>query len=329
MNKITAAITGVYGWVPEDIITNEYLSTLVDTNDEWITTRTGIKERRILKDPNLSTSDMAAKAIEGLLKQTGTKPEEIELIIVATITPDMVFPSCAALTATKVGAKNAFAFDLNSACSGFIFGLETAAQFITSGKYKKVILVGADKMTTLTDYTNRNTCVLFGDAAGAVLLEPNTEGNGIVDSVLHVDSTNWEYLCLPAGGAMKPASHETIDAGEHYIHQEGQPVFKIAVNGMASAARDILARNNITGDDIAYLIPHQANKRIIDSTGHFLGLTPEKVCVNIEKYGNTTAATIPLCMSEFAHKFKKGDNIILAAFGGGYSWGAIYLKWAY
>lgn len=329
MNKITAAITGVFGWAPEDIITNEDLSNMVDTNDEWIISRTGIKERRILKDPALSTSDMATKAIEGLLQQTNTKPEEIELIIVATITPDMVFPSCAALTATKVGAKNAFAFDLNSACSGFLFGLETASQFITSGKYKKVILVGADKMTSVVDYSNRNTCILFGDAAAAVLIEPNIEGNGVVDAVLHVDSNNWEHLCLRAGGAMMPATHETVDARQHYIHQEGQPVFKIAVNGMAGAARDILTRNNITGDDIAYLIPHQANKRIIDSTGHFLGLTPEKVCVNIEKYGNTTAATIPLCMYEFSHKFKKGDNIILAAFGAGYSWGALYLKWAY
>lgn len=328
MSKLQAAITGVYGWAPEDVITNEDLSKMVDTNDEWIVTRTGVKERRILKDPALSTSDMAANAIKGLLEKTGTKPEEIELIIVATITPDMVFPSCAAMTATKVGAVNAFAFDFNSACCGFLFGLETAAQFITSGKYKKVILVGADKMTTLTDYTNRNTCILFGDAAAAVLLEPNFEGNGVVDSVLHVDSTNWEYLCLKAGGAMKPASHETVDAREHYIHQEGQPVFKLAVRAMAGASNDILKRNNLTGDDIHYLIPHQANKRIIDATGHFMGLSEDKVCVNIQKYGNTTAATIPLCMAEFAPQFKKGDNIILAAFGAGYTWGALYLKWA-
>lgn len=328
MNNIKAAITGVFGWVPDYVLTNEELSTMVDTNDEWIITRTGIKERRILKDPALSTSDMAANAIKGLLEKTGTKPEEIELVIVATTTPDMIFPSCAALTITKIGAKNAFGYDLNSACSGFIFGLETATQFITSGKYKKVVLVGADKMSSLADYTNRNTCILFGDGAAAVLLEPNFEGNGIIDSVLHVDSTNWEYLCLKAGGALKPASIESLEAKEHFIYQDGQPVFKIAVNGMAGAARDILARNNITGDDIDFLIPHQANKRIIDSTGHFLGLTSEKVCVNIEKYGNTTAATIPLCMFDFAHKFKKGDNIILAAFGAGYSWGALYLKWA-
>lgn len=328
MTHISAAITGVFGWAPEDVLTNEDLSKMVDTNDEWITTRTGIKERRVLKDPTLSTSDMAAKAVEGLLKQTNTKAEDVELIIVATITPDMVFPSCSALTATKVGATNAFAFDLNSACSGFLFGIETAAQFITSGKYKKVILVGADKMTSLADYTNRNTCVLFGDAAAAIMLEPNYEGNGIIDSVLHVNSNQWEHLCLKAGGALKPVSYETIDAKEHYIHQEGQPVFKLAVNAMAGSARDILARNNITGDDIAYLIPHQANKRIIDATGHFLGLTPEKICINIQKYGNTTAATIPLCMYEYADKFKKGDNIILAAFGAGYSWGAVYLKWA-
>jgi 3-oxoacyl-[acyl-carrier-protein] synthase-3 len=329
MNKLRAAITGVYGWVPQDVLTNEDLSKMVDTNDEWIVSRTGIKERRILKDPSLSTSDMAAYAIQGLLEKTGTKAEEIELIIVATVTPDMIFPSCASLTATKVGAKNAFAYDLSSACSGFLFGLETCAQFIASGKYKKVILVGADKMTTYSDFTNRNTCIIFGDGAGAVLIEPDTSGNGVIDAVLHVDSTNWEHLCLKAGGAKSPATHTTIDAGEHFIHQEGQAVFKIAVNGMASAARDILERNNITGDDIAYLVPHQANKRIIDSTGHFLGLTPDKVCINIEKYGNTTGATIPLCMWEFEHKFKKGDNIVLAAFGAGYSWGALYLKWAY
>lgn len=329
MNKLRAAITGIHGWVPEDVITNEDLSKMVDTNDEWITSRTGIKERRILKDPTKGSSDMAAEAIKGLLEKTNTKPEEIELIIVATITPDMVFPSCAALTATKVGAINAFAFDLSSACSGFLFGLETAAKFIESGTYKKVILVGSDKMTTITDYTNRNTCILFGDGAAAALIEPNTEGNGVIDSILHVDSSNWEHLCLKAGGSLKPATHETIDSGEHFIHQEGQAVFKIAVNGMAGAAKDILVKNNLTSDDVAYLIPHQANKRIIDATGSYAGLSPDKICVNIEKYGNTTAATIPLCMWEFAHKFKKGDTIILAAFGGGYSWGAMYLKWAY
>ena len=328
MSRIHAAITGIHGWAPEDVITNDDLSKMVDTNDEWITSRTGIKQRHILKDPSKATSDMAAEAVKGLLEKTNTNPADIELIIVATITPDMVFPSCAALTATKVGAVNAFAFDLNSACSGFLFGLETAAKFIESGTYKKVILVGADKMTTITDYTNRNTCILFGDGAAAVLIEPNTEGNGVIDSVLHVDSTNWEYLCLKAGGSLKPATHETVDAGEHFIYQDGQPVFKIAVNGMAGAAREVLERNALTGKDVNYLIPHQANKRIIDATGHHLGLEPEQICINIENYGNTTAATIPLCMWEFAHKFKKGDNIILAAFGGGYSWGALYLKWA-
>jgi len=328
MTKITAAITGVHGWVPEDIITNEDLEKLVETNDEWIMTRTGIKERRILKDPSKGTSDMAAEAIKGLLEKTGTTPEEIDLIIVATITADMVFPSCAALTATKVGAVNAFAYDLNSACSGFLFGIDTAAAFIESGKYKKVILVGADKMTMHVDYTDRNTCILFGDGAGAVLMEPNTEGNGVIDSVLHVDSTNWEHLCLKAGGSLNPITPEAIAAGEQYIHQEGQAVFKIAVRGMSSAAEDIQKRNSITGEDIAFLIPHQANKRIIDSTGRFLGLTEDKVCVNIHKYGNTTAATIPLCMWEFADKFKKGDNIVLAAFGAGYSWGATLIKWA-
>ena len=328
MKTIHAAITGIHGWVPQDVITNDDLSKMVDTNDEWITSRTGIKQRHILKDPTKATSDMAAEAVKGLLKKTKTNPADIELIIVATITPDMMFPSCAALTATKVGAVNAFAFDLNSACSGFLFGLETAAKFIESGTYKKVILVGADKMTSLTDYTNRNTCILFGDAAAAVLLEPNTEGNGVIDSVLHVDSTNWEYLCLKAGGSLKPATHETVDAGEHFIYQDGQPVFKIAVNSMANTAREVLERNSLTGKDVNFLIPHQANKRIIDATGHHLGLKPEQICVNIENYGNTTAATIPLCMWDFEHAFKKGDNIILAAFGGGYSWGALYLKWA-
>ncbi|MFW5852096.1 MAG: beta-ketoacyl-ACP synthase III [Bacteroidota bacterium] len=328
MGTLHAAITGIHGWVPEDIITNDYLEQIVDTNDEWITSRTGIKERRILKDPTKATSDMAAEAVKGLLEKTNTKPEDVELIIVATITPDMMFPSCAALTATKVGAKNAFAFDLNSACSGFLFGLETAAQFIESGRYKKVVLVGADKMTSITDYTNRNTCILFGDGAAAVLVEPNEEGNGVIDSNLHVDSTNWEYLCLKAGGSLNPASHETVDAKEHFIHQEGQPVFKIAVNGMAGSARDLLEKNSMTGEDVNYLIPHQANKRIIDATQHHLGLKSEQMCINIQKYGNTTAATIPLCMWEFEKSFKKGDNIILAAFGGGYSWGALYLKWA-
>lgn len=328
MKTIHAAITGVHGWVPQDVITNDDLSKMVDTSDEWITSRTGIKQRHILKDPTKATSDMAAEAVKGLLEKTKTDPADIELIIVATITPDMIFPSCAALTATKAGAVNAFAFDLNSACSSFLFGLETAAKFIESGTYKKVILVGADKMTSITDYTNRNTCILFGDGAAAVLLEPNTEGNGVIDSVLHVDSTNWEYLCLKAGGSLKPATHETVDAGEHFIYQDGQPVFKIAVNSMANSAREVLERNSLTGKDVNYLIPHQANKRIIDATGHHLGLKPEQICVNIENYGNTTAATIPLCMWDFEHAFKKGDNIILAAFGGGYSWGALYLKWA-
>ncbi len=328
MNNIRAAITGVHGWVPEDKITNADLEKIVDTSDEWITTRTGIKERRVLREPGKATSDMATEAVKGLLEKTNTKAEDIDLLIVATISADMLFPSCAALTATKSGLKNAFAFDLNSACSGFLFGMETAAQFIQSGKYKKVILVGADRMTMHADYTNRNTCILFGDGAGAVLLEPNTEGLGLIDSVLHVDSTNWEYLCLKAGGSLHPMTHEALDAKEQYIHQEGQPVFKIAVRGMSGAAKDIQTRNNITGDDIAYLIPHQANKRIIDSTGHFLGLTEDKICVNIDRYGNTTAATIPLCMWEYQDKFKKGDNIVLASFGAGYSWGAMLIKWA-
>ncbi len=329
MAQIRAAITAVNGWVPDYVLTNEELSTIVETNDEWIVSRTGIKERRILKEKGKATSDMAAEAVKGLLQKTGIKPEEIELLIISTITPDMTFPNTAALVCNKVGLINAWGFDLNAACSGFIFGLETASQFITSGKYKKVILVGADMMSTITDYTDRATCILFGDAAGAVLLEPTTEACGVMDTELHVNGVGAPYLNLKAGGSLRPASHETIDNREHYLFQDGQSVFKVAVKSMADAAEEVMKRNNLTGDDIAYLVPHQANKRIIDATAHRAGLSDDKVMLNIQRYGNTTAATIPLCLWEWEKKLKKGDNLILAAFGGGFTWGSIYLKWAY
>jgi len=329
MTKITAAITGVHGWVPDYVLTNQELEKLVDTNDEWITTRTGIKERRILKEEGKATSDMAANAAKGLLEKMGKDPKEIELVIVATITPDMMFPNTASLVCEKAGMSNAWGFDFNAACSGFLFGLETATQFITSGKYKNVMLIGADMMSTMTDYTNRNTCILFGDAAAAVLLEPNTDGFGLQDAVLKVLGIGGPYLNLKAGGSLYPATEETLRNGDHYIYQDGQTVFKYAVTRMADAAEEVLKRNNLTGDDIAYLVPHQANKRIIDATAKRIGIGDEKVTLNIQRYGNTTAATIPLCLWEWEDKIKKGDNIVLAAFGGGFTWGSILLKWAY
>jgi len=329
MTKITAAITGVHGWVPDYVLTNQELEKLVDTNDEWITTRTGIKERRILKEEGKATSDMAANAAKGLLEKMGKDPKEIELVIVATITPDMMFPNTASLVCEKAGMSNAWGFDFNAACSGFLFGLETATQFITSGKYKNVMLIGADMMSTMTDYTNRNTCILFGDAAAAVLLEPNTDGFGLQDAVLKVLGIGGPYLNLKAGGSLYPATEETVKNGDHYIYQDGQTVFKYAVTRMADAAEEVLKRNNLTGDDIAYLVPHQANKRIIDATAKRIGIGDEKVTLNIQRYGNTTAATIPLCLWEWEDKIKKGDNIVLAAFGGGFTWGSILLKWAY
>jgi 3-oxoacyl-[acyl-carrier-protein] synthase III len=329
MTKLTAAITGVHSWVPDYILTNAELEKMVETNDEWITSRTGIKERRILKEPGKATSDMAAEAAKGLLIKTGTKAEDIELVIVATITPDMMFPNVASLVCEKAGLSKAWGFDLNAACSGFLFGLETASNFITSGKYKKIMLIGADMMSTITDYTNRNTCVLFGDAASAVLIEPNNEGLGVVDSVLNVLGIGQPYLNLKAGGSLHPASPETIANGDHYIFQDGQTVFKYAVTRMADSAEEIMRRNGLTGDDVAYLVPHQANKRIIDATAKRMGVGEDKVTINIQKYGNTTAATVPLCLWEWEDKFKKGDNIVLAAFGGGFTWGSILLKWAY
>jgi len=302
---------------------------MVDTNDEWITTRTGIKERRILKGEGLATSDLAVPAALGLLKKRGIGAEEIDLIIFCTTTPDMPFPATANLFAHKIGAVNAWGFDLQAACSGFLFGLTTGAQFIESGKCKKVLVVGADMMSSIVDYQDRATCIIFGDGAGAALLEPNDEGYGILDTISKSDGSGIPFLHMKAGGSLKPASHETIDAREHYAYQEGKAVFKFAVTNMADVAAEVMERNNLTGDDIAWLVPHQANKRIIDATVARTGIDPEKAIVNIERYGNTTNATIPLCLWEWEDKFKKGDNLILAAFGGGFTWGSIYLKWAY
>ena len=326
---IRAAITGVQGWVPEYILTNKELESMVDTNDEWIQSRTGIRERRILKGKDQGTSVMAVNAINGLLQKKGISPLEIDLIICATTTPDMQFPATANIIADKVGAKNAFGYDISAACSGFIYSLVTASKFIESGTHKKVIVVGADKMSSIVDYTDRQTCVIFGDGAGAVLLEPDESGNGIIDSILRSDGAGAQHLHQKAGGSMSPATHETIDAREHYIYQEGQAVFKFAVKGMADISAEILEKNNLTGDDIAWLVPHQANKRIIDATAKRMGLAEEKVMINIDHFGNTTNGTIPLCLWEWESKLKKGDNIIIAAFGGGFTWGSIYLKWAY
>ena len=329
MNKIHAAITAVNGYVPEYVLTNHELETIVDTNDEWITSRTGIKERRILKGEGLATSDLAVPAVEGLLKKRGITAEEIELIIFCTTTPDMPFPATANVLADKIGAKNAWGYDLQAACSGFIFGLATGAQFIESGKHTKVLVVGGDKMSSIINYKDRATCIIFGDGCGAVLLEPNTEGYGVMDSVLKSDGSGRAFLHQKAGGSLKPATHETIDANEHFAYQEGQAVFKFAVTNMADVAAEVMERNNLNAEDIAWLVPHQANKRIIDATANRTGVSADKVIINIERYGNTTNGTIPLCLWEWENKFKKGDNLILAAFGGGFTWGSIYLKRAY
>ena len=328
MKKIHAAITGVQGYVPEYILDNKELEKLVDTNDEWIITRTGIKERRILKGQK-GSSDMGTEAINGLLKKTNTSAEEIDLIICATVTPDMLFPSTACLIADKIGARNICAFDISAACSGFLYALTTASKFIESGTYNKVIVVGCDKMSAIVDYTDRTTCVLFGDGAGAVLLEPSLDGHGIMDYILRSDGSGGEFLKMKAGGSLHPASYETIDAREHYVYQDGQPVFKKAVKSMADVSEEIMQKNNLTADDVAWLVPHQANKRIIDATSRRMGVGDEKVMLNIERYGNTTAGTIPLCLWDWENQLKKGDNLILAAFGGGFTWGSIYLKWAY
>ena len=329
MGKINAAITGIQGYVPDYILTNKELETLVDTNDEWIVSRTGVKERRILKEEGKGSSELGTQAIKGLLAKTNTSAEDIDLIICATATPDMVFPSTACIIANKVGAKNAFAYDLMAACSGFLFALSTASKFIETGTYKKVIVVGADKMSSIVDYTERATCIIFGDGAGAVLLEPTEDGLGIQDAILRSDGAGMEFLHMKAGGSAKPASHATIDAKEHYIFQDGQPVFKAAVKSMADVSEEIMERNNLSADDVAWLVPHQANKRIIDATARRMGVGNEKVMLNIEKYGNTTNGTIPLCLWEWESKLNKGDNIILAAFGGGFTWGSIFIKWAY
>lgn len=327
--KITAAITAVGGYVPETKLTNADLEKMVETNDEWIRSRTGIAERRILQEPGKGTSDLAAPAILQICEKRGISPEEIDCIICATVTPDMVFPATANIIADKIGAKNCWGFDLEAACSGFLYSLTVGASLIESRRYKKVIVVGADKMSAIIDYTDRTTCILFGDGAGAVLLEPNHEGYGVLDSILKSDGAGSEFLHMKAGGSLKPASPETVAAKEHYVFQDGQPVFKAAVKGMADVSADLLERNKLTGDDIAWLVPHQANKRIIDATANRMGIAQDKVMMNIHKYGNTTAATIPLCLWDWKHELNKGDNIVLAAFGGGFTWGATLVKWEY
>lgn len=327
--KLKAAITGVNGYLPDYVLSNEELEKMVDTNDEWITSRTGIKERRILKGEGLGTSFMAAEAVRGLLKKTNTDPKDIDLVICATVTPDYLFPSTANLVCTQVGIPSVCSFDILAACSGFIYALSTGAQFIESGRFKKVIIIGADKMSSIVDYTDRTTCVLFGDGAGAVLLEPTSENEGIIDFMLHSDGSGENHLIMKGGGSRNPASHETIDKKYHYIHQEGPSVFKFAVTNMADAAANIMKKNNLKGEDIKWLVPHQANKRIIDATANRMGIGSEKVMLNIQKYGNTTAGTIPLCLFDYENQIKKGDNLILAAFGGGFTWGSVYIKWAY
>lgn len=327
--KIRAAITGVQGYAPDYILTNAELEKMVDTTDEWIVTRTGIKERRILKGEGLGTSDMAKFAVDGLLKKTNTNPLDIELLVCATTTPDMQFPATANVTTDKCGLKNAYGFDVNAACSSFIYSLNAVARMIESGTVKKAIVVGGDKMSSIIDYTDRSTCVIFGDGAGAVLMEPNTEGLGLIDAVLSSDGAGRVHLHQKAGGSAMPATKETVEKRLHYVYQEGQPVFKFAVTKMADAAEEILKRNHLSGKDIAWLIPHQANKRIIDATAKRMQLDDSKVMINIDRYGNTTNGTIPLCMWEWEKKMHKGDNIVLAAFGGGFTWGAILLKWAY
>ncbi len=322
-------ITGIEGYVPEYRLTNQELETLVETNDEWIVSRTGIKERRILKGENQGTSVMGAAAVKGLLEKTGTDPMDIELIICATVTPDMPFPSSANIIADMVGAKKSYSFDISAACSGFLYALQLGAQFIENGTHKKVVVIGADKMSAIVDYQDRTTCILFGDGAGAVLLEPTSEKLGVMDTILKSDGAGAPYLHMKAGGSRKPATAETLAAREHFAYQEGSTVFKFAVTNMADVSAEVMERNGLTGEDIAWLVPHQANKRIIDATANRMGVGSDKVMMNIERYGNTTAATIPLCLWEYERQLKKGDNLILAAFGGGFTWGSIYLKWAY
>jgi 3-oxoacyl-[acyl-carrier-protein] synthase-3 len=329
MQKICAGITAVGGYVPDYRLTNAELETMIDTNDEWIRTRTGISERRILKDEGSGSSDLAVPAVLELCKKRGLSPAEIECMICATVTPDMVFPATANIVCHKIGATNAFGFDVMAACSGFLYAITTAAAFIESGRYKNVVVVGVDKMSSIIDYSDRTTCIIFGDGAGAVLLEAVEENLGVKDSILKSDGSGSKFLHMKAGGSVKPSTVETVLAKEHYVYQEGQSVFKFAVKGMADVSYELMERNNLTADDIAWLVPHQANLRIIDATANRMGLPKEKVMINIEKYGNTTAGTLPLCLWEWEKQLKKGDNIILAAFGGGFTWGATWVKWAY
>lgn len=329
MTKTRAAITGVQGWVPDYVLTNAELETIVETSDEWITSRTGIKERRILKGEEQGTSVIGIEACKGLLEKTNTDPKDIDLIICATVTPDMPFPATANIIADQIGATNSFSYDMSAACSGFLFALSTGAQFIEAGTYKKVIVVGADKMSSIIDYDDRTTCIIFGDGGGAVLLEPNEEGNGVMDSILKTDGSGVNYLGMPGGGSRIPATIESVTAKKHYAFQEGATVFKFAVTNMADVSAEIMKKNNLKGDDIAWLVPHQANKRIIDATARRMEIDDDKVMINIEKYGNTTAGTLPLCLWDYESQLKKGDNLVLAAFGGGFTWGSLYLKWAY
>ena len=329
MNKISAAITAVGGYVPEYVLSNKELETMVDTNDEWITSRTGIKERRILKKEGAGTSYIAIKAGEEIIKKSGIDPKDIDLVIVTTITPDVMVASTATFVATEIGATNAFAYDINAACSGFLYGLSTGSAFIESGRYKKILVIGADKMSSIIDYTDRNTCIIFGDGGGGVLLEPNNEGLGLRDEYLRSDGIGRKFLHIPAGGSMLPTSAETVELGKHYVIQDGKAVFKYAVSNMADSAKLIMDRNNLKADDIAWLVPHQANKRIIDATRKRTELEDDKVMINIHKFGNTTNGTIPLLLWEYEKKLNKGDNIVIAAFGGGFTWGAQFVKWAY
>lgn len=327
--KITAAITAIGAYVPDDRLTNADLEKMVDTNDEWIRSRTGVSERRILREPGKATSDLVVPAVQRLLEKRGIGPDDIDCLIVATVTPDMFFPSTANLACAKLGIKNAWSFDILAACSGFLYALTTGAALVESGRYRRVVVVGADKMSSIVDYSDRTTCILFGDGAGAVLLEPNIEGYGVLDSILKSDGSGAKHLHMKAGGSLRPPSIETVTNKEHYIYQEGQAVFKFAVTGMADVAYELMQRNGLEAEDIAWLVPHQANKRIIDATANRMGLSHDKVMLNIEHYGNTTAATIPLCLWDYRKQLNKGDNIVLAAFGGGFTWGATWVKWEY
>jgi len=329
MSKITAAITAVGAYVPDFVLSNKVLETLVDTNDEWITSRTGIKERRLLKEEGKGTSFLAIKAAQNLFEKNNINPEEIDLVIMATATPDMPVASTGVYVASQIGAVNAFAYDLQAACSSFLYGMSNASAYIESGRYKKVLLIGADKMSSIIDYTDRATCIIFGDGAGAILFEPNYEGLGLQDEFLRSDGIGREFLKIEAGGSILPTSQETLDKKQHFVFQDGKTVFKYAVSGMADVSEKIMQRNNLSNDDVNWLIAHQANKRIIDATSSRMGLDESKVLINIERYGNTTSATLPLLLSDYETKLKKGDNLIFAAFGGGFTWGAIYLKWAY